>query len=255
ATPHPEYLGAVPDPCEGLLRQVRVNELMANPDGTDTGREWREKSMNSAEKDIRIALVEDDFEIRESLKLILNASPGYACVQQFETAEEALVGLEADPPDVCLMDISLPGISGIECVRLVKEKNTGTEFIMLTAHQDDDLVFDALCAGACGYLIKSTPPARIMDAIVEAYHGGAPMSTKIARLVVNSFKKPKTSNLTAREQEVLDQLCQGKSYKGIADALFVSQDTIRSHIKSIYKKLEVNSKSEAVIKAIKEKLV
>lgn len=207
------------------------------------------------EKALEIAIVEDDQEIRDSLKLILNATPGYSCSMLYACAEDAVDALIAQPPDVCLMDISLPGISGIECVRLVKEKNQHTEFIMLTAHQDDELVFDSLCAGACGYLTKSTPPARIMDAIIEAYEGGAPMSTKIARMVVSSFKKPRNTTLTTREQEVLNQLCQGKSYKGIADALFVSQDTIRSHIKSIYKKLEVNSKSEAVIKAIKEKLV
>lgn len=207
------------------------------------------------DKDLRVAIVEDDAEIRESLHLILNASPGYRCDLLFDSAEAALEVLQTEHPDVVLMDISLPGISGIECVRLLKEKNDHSEFIMLTAHQEDELVFDSLCAGACGYLTKSTPPARIMDAIREASEGGAPMSTKIARLVVSSFTKPKTNPLTQREREVLDQLCQGKSYKSIADALFVSQDTIRSHIKNIYKKLEVNSKSEAVIKAIKEKLV
>ncbi len=204
---------------------------------------------------LKIALVEDDKELRDTLQLILNASGRFECNQIFETAEAALKSLQIDVPDVVLMDISLPGISGIECVRLLRPHLKDTEFIMLTAHQDDELVFDSLCAGACGYLVKSTPSARIMDAIDEAAAGGAPMSTQIARLVVTSFRKPTQDTLTPRERDVLDQLCMGKSYRSIADALFVSQDTVRSHIKSIYRKLEVNSKSEAVIKAIRQKLV
>ena len=207
------------------------------------------------EKVLTVALVEDDPEIRETLKLLLDASSEFNCELAFGSGEEALGALEANGPDVVLMDISLPGISGIECVRLLRPHLPDTEFIMLTGHFDDELVFDALCAGACGYLVKSTPPAKIMDAIREAASGGAPMSTQVARMVVTSFRKPVHDTLTRREREVLDQLCQGKSYKRIADALFVSQDTVRSHIKSIYRKLEVNSKSEAVIKAIRDKLV
>ena len=203
----------------------------------------------------QVALVEDDKEIRDTLPFILSAAERFNCEQVFETAEAAIKELSASPPDVVLMDISLPGISGIEAVRVLRPELKGTEFIMLTAHQDDDLVFDALCAGASGYLVKSTSPDRIMDAIEEAVRGGAPMSTQVARLVVTSFRKPTHDSLTPREREVLDQLCQGKSYKSIADTLFVSQDTVRSHIKNIYRKLEVNSKSEAVIKAIREKLV
>ena len=126
---------------------------------------------------------------------------------------------------------------------------------MLTVHQNDKLVFDSLCAGASGYLVKNTPPARIIDAIQEALRGGAPMSTQVARMVVQSFRKKQETTLTERERDVLQQLCEGKSYKSIGDALFISQDTVRSHIKSIYKKLEVNSKSEAVAKALRSRIV
>lgn len=204
---------------------------------------------------IRISIVEDDKDIRETLPLIIDGYDGYSVHAVYTSAEEALEKLPTDPPDVVLMDISLPGMSGIEAVKILKHKMSDLEIIMLTVHLDDDLVFESLCAGACGYLTKNTPPEKIMNAIREVFHGGAPMSTQIARMVVQSFQKPNETPLTQREKEVLNQLCMGKSYKMIADALFISQDTVRSHIKSIYKKLEVNSKSEAVAKALKNKLV
>ncbi|OEK02873.1 DNA-binding response regulator [Roseivirga sp. 4D4] len=204
---------------------------------------------------IRLNIVEDDPEIRNNLALIINTSEGMICERTFENAESFLENLEAQKPDIVLMDISLPGMTGIQAVEKMKEKAPKAEALMLTVHQDDQLVFDSLCAGASGYLVKSTPPLRIIDAIREAVGGGAPMSTSIARMVVKSFSKKTESDLTEREMDVLDQLCQGKSYKLIADALFISQDTVRSHIKSIYKKLEVNSKSEAVAKALKDRLV
>ncbi len=204
---------------------------------------------------IRLNIVEDDPEIRNNLALIINTSEGMMCERTFENAESFLENLETQKPDIVLMDISLPGMTGIQAVEKMKEKAPKAEALMLTVHQDDQLVFDSLCAGASGYLVKSTPPLRIIDAIREAVSGGAPMSTSIARMVVKSFSKKTESDLTEREMDVLDQLCQGKSYKLIADALFISQDTVRSHIKSIYKKLEVNSKSEAVAKALKDRLV
>jgi DNA-binding NarL/FixJ family response regulator len=129
------------------------------------------------------------------------------------------------------------------------------DILMLTVHGDNKRVFEALCAGACGYLIKDTPPARLLEAISEAFHGGAPMSTQIARMVIESFKITPHSDLTTRELEVLNQLCKGKSYKMIAEALFICEETVRRHIKNMYRKLEVSSKSEAVAKAFKEKLV
>jgi len=204
---------------------------------------------------IRLNIVEDDPEIRNNLALIINTSEGMMCDRTFENAESFLENLETQKPDIVLMDISLPGMTGIQAVEKMKERAPKAEALMLTVHQDDQLVFDSLCAGASGYLVKSTPPLRIIDAIREAVSGGAPMSTSIARMVVKSFSKKTESDLTEREMDVLDQLCQGKSYKLIADALFISQDTVRSHIKSIYKKLEVNSKSEAVAKALKDRLV
>jgi DNA-binding NarL/FixJ family response regulator len=153
------------------------------------------------------------------------------------------------------MDIQLPGMSGIEGVRRLKKLLPELDIIMLTIHDDDKRVFDSLCAGACGYLVKTTPPAKILEAIKEVYNGGAPMSASIARLVIQSFRKSSDSNLSPREQEILALLCQGKSYKMIAAALYLSKGTVHSHLKKIYKKLEVNSMTEAVAKAHQEKLV
>lgn len=160
-----------------------------------------------------------------------------------------------DPPDVALMDIGLPGMTGIEGIRILKEKLPDLDILVLTIQSESDTVFDALCAGACGYLMKDTPPAQLLDAIQESYDGGAPMSTRIARLVVKSFQIEQQTLLTTRETEVLTHLCKGKSYKMIADDLFISEETVRRHIKNIYRKLEVHSKSEAVAKAFKERLV
>lgn len=204
---------------------------------------------------INIAIVEDDSEIRESLAILINGTPGYACINTFTDCESAIKEIIGDPPNVVLMDIGLPGMSGIEGVRKIKEQLPDVDILMLTVHNDSQKVFEALCAGACGYLIKDTPPARLLEAIAEVYHGGAPMSSQIARMVVDSFKINSHDELTHRETEVLTQLCKGKSYKMIADALFISEETVRRHIKNIYKKLEVSSKSEAVAKALKERLV
>ncbi len=206
-------------------------------------------------RNIRVVIVEDDPEIRINLALLINTSEGLICQYTFKDAEELLRNLSVVNPELVLMDIQLPGISGIEAVKKLKDINRHIEVLMLTVYQDDKLVFDSLCAGASGYLIKSTSPERIVSSIREVLAGGAPMSTQVARMVVSSFQRKKESGLTEREHDVLLQLCEGKSYKNIADALFISQDTVRSHIKSIYKKLEVNSKSEAVVKAFKERLV
>ena len=204
---------------------------------------------------INVTIVEDDDEIRESLAILINGTTGFACINTFSDCESAINGILKDPPDVTLMDIGLPGMSGIEGIRKIKEKAPDINILMLTVHGDSKLVFEALCAGACGYLIKDTQPVKLLEAIKEANDGGAPMSTQIARMVVSSFKTNPHSELTTRETEVLTQLCKGKSYKMIADTLFISEETVRRHIKNIYKKLEVGSKSEAVAKALKEKLV
>lgn len=204
---------------------------------------------------IKVALVEDDHEIRENLSFIINETDGFSCEQTYYKVEEAIPEIYSNPPDVILLDISLPGMTGIEGIPIFKKHIPATEIIMLTVHQDDKLVFDSLCNGASGYLTKNTPPDKILDAIKEANNGGAPMSTKIARMVVSTFKAPLDAGLSNREKEVLSELCKGKSYKMVADFLFISQDTVRTHIRNIYKKLEVNSKSEAVAKALKNNLV
>ena len=210
---------------------------------------------NSTNNLIHVSIVEDDTEIRESLAILINGTAGYSCIETYMDCETAIKGIIEDPPDVVLMDIGLPGKSGIEGIREIRKVLPDIDILMLTVHGDNKRVFEALCAGACGYLIKDTPPARLLEAISEAFHGGAPMSTQIARMVIESFKITPHSDLTTRELEVLNQLCKGKSYKMIAEALFICEETVRRHIKNMYRKLEVSSKSEAVAKAFKEKLV
>lgn len=204
---------------------------------------------------IKVAIVEDDPEIRMNLSLIINGSNDLICEHNFESAELFLKAVNEVAPDVVLMDIQLPKMNGIEAVRELKSRHRHIEVLMLTVHQNDKLVFDSLCAGASGYLVKNTPPSKIVDAIQEAMRGGAPMSSQVARMVVGSFRQNRDNLLTQRERDVLEQLCEGKSYRSIGDTLFISQDTVRSHIKSIYKKLEVNSKSEAVAKALRTRII
>ncbi|MFQ5584224.1 MAG: response regulator [Calditrichia bacterium] len=205
--------------------------------------------------EISVAIIEDDSEIRQLMTLIIDSSPGYICKQSYNDCESAIPEIEKNPPDVVLMDIDLPGMSGIEGVLHLKNKLGNTEFIMLTVKEDDQSVFDSLCAGATGYLVKDTPPAMLLDSIREVFEGGSPMTASIARRIVRSFKKTSLSPLTARETEVLQKLCDGDNYKIIAEALFISGDTVRAHIKNIYKKLQVNSRAEAVKKAIKDRLI
>ncbi|MCK5033779.1 MAG: response regulator transcription factor [Calditrichia bacterium] len=205
---------------------------------------------------IKISIVEDDKEIRESLAILIEGTDGFSCISHYGSVELAMKKIEQDSPDVILMDINLPGMSGIEGVKLIKENMPDCEIIMQTISENDKDVFDSLCAGACGFLKKNTPPAKLLDAITEAVNGGAPMNMDIARLVVNSFKPEQSKNnpLTDREKEVLRNLCEGKSYKMIAGDLFVDINTVKFHIRNIYRKLEVNSKGEAIVKAMKEHL-
>jgi DNA-binding NarL/FixJ family response regulator len=205
---------------------------------------------------IKISIIEDDKEIRESLAILIEGTDGFSCISHYGSVELALDMIIEDNPDVILMDINLPGMTGIEGVKLIKEKMPNCEIIMQTISENDKDVFDSLCAGACGYLKKNTPPAKLLDAITEAVNGGAPMNMDIARLVVNSFKpeENKENPLTEREKDVLRGLCDGKSYKMIAGELFVDINTVKFHIRNIYRKLEVNSKGEAIIKAMREHL-
>jgi len=208
------------------------------------------------EKDkIEVAIVEDDSEIRKMLSLIIDRSPGYSCKKNYSDCESAVESIKKNPPDVVLMDIHLPKMSGIEGVQILKESLPETDFIMLTIQEDDDSVFNSLCAGATGYLLKDTSPVDLLNAIRDVRDGGSPMSPSIARKIISTFRLNMDSPLSKRETEILEQLCDGDNYKAIADSLFISGHTVRAHIKSIYKKLQVNSRAEAVRKAIKDKLI
>ncbi len=206
------------------------------------------------EKTIRVALVEDDPDIRHLMQLIIDGSPGFACRQVYDSCEVAIPALTGNPPDIVLMDIDLPEMSGIEGARRLKELLPTLNVVMLTVYEDNDSVFDSLCAGAVGYLVKGLPPVRLLDAIREAYEGGSPMSAAIARRVVRSFQPEQTNPLSERETEVLKMLCEGENYKTIAGALFVSTNTVKAHIKHIYEKLQVHTRAEAVGKALKHRL-
>ena len=204
---------------------------------------------------IDVAIVEDDDEIRETLALLINTTDGFTCNATYSNAADAIEGITNELPDIVLMDIGLPGMNGIECIKVLKKNFPDLDVIVLTMHENDDYIFDSLCAGAIGYLLKEATPEKILDSIKEAINGGAPMSTQIARKVIGSFKVNPSPDLTKREREVLELLCEGKSYKMIANDLFISPETVRRHLKSIYRKLEVHSKSEAVSKAIKDRIV
>lgn len=204
---------------------------------------------------IRIGLIEDDSLIRDGFKLLINAREEYECIVSYGDCESALKDIENHDLDVMLVDIELPGMSGIEGIEKIRRIFPRLNVIVITVHENDDLIFDALCAGATGYLTKNTPQEKLLDAIKDAHNGGAPMSTQIARKVVSSFRKNLNSPLTNRETEVLELLSKGKSYSTIADELFVNKETIRTHIKNIYLKLEVHSKAEAIEKATKNRLI
>lgn len=200
---------------------------------------------------ISVVIVDDKRDIREGLQNLLNMSEGFRCTRTYGDAESAIKGIRMHPPDVVLMDIELPDMSGIECVRILKQKIPDLDIIMLTAYTDDDYIFQALKAGAYGYLTKNIFPSKLLNAIKDVRRGGSPMSSHVARRVVNSFNSIKSPMpaLSKREKEVLRLLCEGQSYRDIARKLFVSTNTVRFHLKNIYKKLQVNSRHEAVVKA------
>ncbi len=206
-------------------------------------------------KKIKVGLIEDDSLIREGFTQLINGEENCECVVGYGDCESALKDLENHLLDVILVDIELPGMSGIEGIPKIKTMMPNVNIIVITVHENDQLVFEALCAGATGYLTKNISPSKLIESIIDAYQGGAPMSTQIARMVVGSFQKNLDSPLTKRETEVLELLSKGKSYSTIADELFVDKETIRTHIKNIYLKLEVHSKAEAIEKALKDKLI
>ncbi|MBS1763897.1 MAG: response regulator transcription factor [Bacteroidetes bacterium] len=209
---------------------------------------------------ISIAIIEDQDEIRNMLTILLNGSEGFSCIASYSNAEEAIAEIPKIKPDVVLVDIHLPGQSGIACINTLKPLCAETQFMIRTSLEDTDTIFEALKAGANGYIVKSTSPSKLLDAIVEVYHGGSPMSSQIARKVVSSFqnnesKKNKTevALLSKRENEILQFLSKGLRYKEIADKLFLSTETIRTHIRNIYEKLQVNSRTDALNKVFGSK--
>ncbi|MEP2774250.1 MAG: response regulator transcription factor [Fulvivirga sp.] len=203
----------------------------------------------------RIVIVEDNDAVREGFSLIINSVSKYYVVAGYDNAEEALKNLKKDKPEIVLMDLELPGMNGIDAIAAIKKINPNIDLIVNTIYENSDLVFQALCAGAAGYITKNTSHSELLNAIDEVINGGAPMSSKIAKMVVGSFQKNPNSPLSNRETEVLELLSQGKSYSMIAQELFITKETAKSHIKNIYSKLQVNSKSEAIAKATKEKLI
>lgn len=203
----------------------------------------------------RIVIVEDNDAVREGFSLIINSVSQYYVVNAYDNAEDAIKNLKKDKPDIMLMDLELPGMNGIEAIGIIKKSNPNIYLIVNTIYENSELVFQALCSGASGYITKNTSHSELLNAIDEVINGGAPMSSKIAKMVVSSFQKNPNSPLSNRETEVLELLSQGKSYSMIAQELFITKETAKSHIKNIYSKLQVNSKSEAIAKATKEKLI
>lgn len=206
---------------------------------------------------IKVAIVEDNAQFRNTLGKVLNRADGIECIGQYSTAEEALEEIPKNPPDVVLMDINLPGMNGVECVEKIKKLLPATQIVMLTVYEDTESIFNALKAGATGYLLKRTSREELLEAIRDVYKGGSPMTTHIARKVVQSFQRLESSfstpseTLSPREQEVLELLAKGFIYKEIADKLGISFETVRTHIRRIYEKLQVKSRTEAVAKFLR----
>jgi DNA-binding NarL/FixJ family response regulator len=202
---------------------------------------------------IKIALVEDMDGVRERLAALLNEVPGLRCVGAHATGEEAVQQIPAEQPDVALVDVHLPGMSGIECVAKLKSQVPKLQILMLTRFEQSDLIFNSIRAGASGYLLKSTPPAELIQAVEQVHSGGAPMSMQIARKVVDHFRQIQqpasdVETLTEREQEILELLAKGYYYKEIGDTLNITYNTVRTHLHHIYEKLHVQSRTGAVLK-------
>lgn len=213
----------------------------------------------TAETVIRVVIIEDMRDVREGLKLLINGSPGFACIGAYRTVEDALAHLKPEqPPHLILTDIGLPGMSGIEGIKLFRRQLPDTAILALTIYENDDKIFNALCAGATGYLLKNTPPARLLEALKEAVSGGAPMSPEVARRVVGLFRefRPVSASydLTPQERQLLKLLVEGHHKKTAADAMGISFHTVTFHLRNVYEKLHVHSKSEAVAKALREHL-
>ncbi len=215
---------------------------------------------NGQQQTIRTVIIEDQRELREALATLINFTPGFKCTGAFRSMEEAIARIRHDLPDVVLSDIGLPGMSGIEGIKILKESHPDLTILMLSVYDDDDRIFDALCAGASGYLLKHTPPLKLLESLKEAVTGGAPMSPEIAAKVISVFRDIRPPervdyDLTPHETRLLKLIVDGHNYTTAADALGVKYSTIKFHMQNIYEKLQVHSKSEAVAKALKNRLV
>jgi DNA-binding NarL/FixJ family response regulator len=209
---------------------------------------------------IRVIIIEDMRDVREGLKLLINGSPSFHCAGSYRSVEDALAAIDdGEPPDIILTDLGLPGLSGIEGIRLFRQRMPDVALLALTIHENNDKIFNALCAGATGYMLKNTPPARLLEALLEAAGGGSPMSPEVARRVIQLFRdfRPVSASydLTPQERQLLKLLVEGHHKKTAATEMGISFHTVSFHLKNIYEKLQVHSKSEAVAKALREHLV
>jgi len=210
---------------------------------------------------IRVSIFEDNKHLRESLYYLINGTEGFSCTGAYNDCGDLLFQLKRNLPNVVLMDIEMPGMNGIEAVKIIKKQFPQVQVLMQTIFHDDDNIFNAICAGASGYILKTTSPAGYMEAIRDVHNGGSPMTGSIARRVLELFQgniAPASGTdyqLTPKEKEILQQLVKGKSFKMIADAIGTTYETVRTHMKNIYAKLHVNSNTEAVSKALHEKIV
>lgn len=214
----------------------------------------------SADAPLRVVIIEDLREVREGLTMLIHGSNGFHCAGSYRTMEEALRGIPGSNPDVILTDIGLPGMDGVEGTRILRERFPEVPVLALTVYDDEDSVFNAICAGASGYLLKNTAPVRLLESLREVVDGGAPMSPDVARRVVTLFREfrpsPRASyQLTAQETELLKLMVEGHHYKTAAGVMGISTNTVSFHLKHIYEKLQVHSKTEAVAKALRERLI
>jgi len=214
--------------------------------------------------EIRVAIFEDRKLVREAFEAIVNGTPGLTCAGSFANATDLLHSIKKSNPDVVLMDIEMPGMDGITATKMIHSKHPGIRILIQTVFDDDDKVFNAICAGASGYVMKNTTPAKLVESIIEVYNGGAPMSPSIATKVLTLFQKIAPANtvteqediqLSKREKEILALMVDGYSFKAIAEKNFIGYETVRTHVKKIYQKLHVASMTEAVVKAIKHGLI
>ena len=209
---------------------------------------------------IRVIIIEDMRDVRDGLKLLINGSANFHCAGSYRSVEDALAAIdESEPPDIILTDLGLPGLSGIEGIRLFRQRMPDVALLALTIHENNDKIFNAMCAGATGYMLKNTPPERLLEALREAASGGAPMSPEVARRVIQLFRdfRPVSASydLTPQERQLLKLLVEGHHKKTAATEMGISFHTVSFHLKNVYEKLQVHSKSEAVAKALREHLV